>query len=112
MSSSPAATALTSGNSPADKFKSPAQETSARPDEPLPERLVTKDWQHLVQPRLNVAWLPPDEVFLRVVQLPKADPAETLSMVELQLEKISPLPVAQIVWCFESSLRPAARCKR
>jgi len=30
--------------------------------------------------------------------LPKSDFAETLSMVELQLEKLSPMPVTQIAW--------------
>ncbi len=69
--------------------------------EPLPDKLVAKDWQTLFQPRLNIAWLPSDKVFLRVLQLPKADADETRSMVDLQLEKISPLPVAQIVWSFE-----------
>jgi hypothetical protein len=47
---------------------------------------------------MNVAWLPPEHVFLRVIELPKGAFEETLSMVELQLEKLSPLPVAQIVW--------------
>ena len=70
-------------------------------NEPLPEGLVGKDWQTLFQPKLNVAWLPADKAFLRVVHLPKSDFAETQSMVELQLEKLSPLPVAQIVWGFE-----------
>ena len=71
------------------------------PSEPLPEKLVAKSWQSLFQPRLNIAWLSAEKVFLRVVQLPKADSVETQSMVELQLEKISPLPTAQIVWSFE-----------
>ena len=69
--------------------------------EPLPEKVVGKDWQTLFQAKLNVAWLPTDKAFLRVVHLPKIDFAETQSMVELQLEKLSPLPVAQIVWGFE-----------
>jgi len=47
---------------------------------------------------LNVAWLPSEEVFLRVIELPKSNFEETRSMVELQLEKLSPMPVAQIVW--------------
>lgn len=74
---------------------------SKRPTEPLSEKLVAKDWQTLIQPRLNVAWLAADKVFVRVVQMPKADLAETRSMVEFQLEKLSPLPPAQIVWNFE-----------
>src|SRR5436189_2150435 len=71
-------------------------------NESLSTKGFGKDWQTLFQPRLNVAWLPPDKVFLRALQLPKADFAETQSMVDLQLEKISPLPVAQIVWTFET----------
>src|SRR5262245_168131 len=74
---------------------------SRLPNHPLPEKLVGKDWHTLFQPKLNVAWLAADNVFLRVIQLPKADSAETQSMIELQLEKLSPLPVAQIVWSFE-----------
>ncbi|HMJ90916.1 MAG TPA: hypothetical protein VK530_13930 [Candidatus Acidoferrum sp.] len=70
--------------------------------EPLPPKLFSKDWQSLYQPRLNIAWLPADRVFLRVIQLPPADTLdETLSMLDLQLEKLSPLPTAQIVWTFE-----------
>ena len=67
-------------------------------DEPLPARLAAKSWSSLWQPRLNVAWLPPENVFLRVIELPRSSFEETLAMVELQLEKLSPLPVAQIVW--------------
>ena len=66
--------------------------------EPLPFSLVAKSWRSLWQPRLNVAWLPPENVFLRVIELPKSNFTETLAMVELQLEKLSPLPVTQIVW--------------
>jgi hypothetical protein len=66
--------------------------------EPLPPRLVAKSWSMLWQKKLNVAWLPPENVFLRVIELPKSPIEETQAMVELQLEKLSPLPVAQIVW--------------
>jgi hypothetical protein len=66
--------------------------------EPLPFSLVAKSWRSLWQPRLNIAWLPPENVFLRVIELPKSNFAETLAMVELQLEKLSPLPVTQVVW--------------
>jgi hypothetical protein len=79
-----------------------SREESRLPAEPLPPKLVSKDWQTLYKPRLNIAWLPADKVFLRVVQLPPADTVEeTTAMVELQLEKVSPLPVAQIVWTSE-----------
>src|ERR1039457_1168614 len=64
----------------------------------LPSRWVAKSWSSLWQPKLNVAWLPPENVFLRVIELPKSSFEETQAMVELQLEKLSPLPVAQIVW--------------
>ncbi|TAK98129.1 MAG: hypothetical protein EPO07_12390 [Verrucomicrobia bacterium] len=59
---------------------------------------VNKTWRSLWQPKLNVALLPPENVFLRVAQLPRASVEETLSMVELQLEKLSPIPVTQVVW--------------
>jgi hypothetical protein len=71
------------------------------PNETPANNLVAKSWSAIWKPRFNVAWLPADKVFLRVLHLPGSDLAETLSMVELQLEKISPLPVAQIVWSVE-----------
>lgn len=66
--------------------------------ETLPAGLVAKSWGSLWQKKLNVAWLPPENIFLRVVELPKSSFEETLAMVELQLEKLSPIPVTQIVW--------------
>jgi hypothetical protein len=66
--------------------------------EALPASLVAKDWRSLFQRKVNVAWLPADQAFVRVVHLPAADHAETLSMIEFQLEKLSPMPVAQVVW--------------
>lgn len=78
------------------------REHTSMDGEPLPARLVGKDWRGLFQRKLNIAWLPPENVFLRVAQLPRSDFNETLSMVELQLEKLSPIPVAQIVWSFHS----------
>lgn len=65
---------------------------------PLPGNLVGKDVRTLFQRKLNIALLPPEKVFLRVLHLPVSPFEELLSMVELQLEKISPLPVTQIVW--------------
>lgn len=55
----------------------------------------------LLTRRLNIAWLPPEQVFLRVVQLPVVELGELISMIEFQLEKLSPFPVAQIVWSIE-----------
>ena len=74
------------------------QQTSL-PGESLPGA-VTKDWRSLFQRKLNVAWLPSENIFLRVIQVPRSDFGETLSMIELQLEKLSPMPVAQVVWNF------------
>jgi hypothetical protein len=81
---------------------------SKLPTEPLPAKLVAKDWTTLLHPRLNIAWLPADQVFLRAIQLPTSEVAETRAMLELQLEKLSPLPVAQIVWSFEILPQPTA----
>jgi hypothetical protein len=77
------------------------RESGSTTGQPLPARQVAKSWQSLWQPRLNIAWLPPENVFLRVIELPKSSVGETLSMVELQLEKLSPLPVTQIVWTLQ-----------
>lgn len=79
------------------EFKLEREHTVAA-DETLPPHLTAKSWRSLWQPRLNVALLPPDSVFLRVVHLPKGSPDETLAMVELQLEKLSPIPLTQVVW--------------
>ena len=67
----------------------------------LPEALVGKSWRQLVQPKMNIAWLPAEKVFLRVLQLPAAEFDELRSMVELQLEQLAPLPVNQLVWSIE-----------
>jgi len=76
----------------------------------LPARFVAKSWSHLWQPKMNVAWLPPESVFLRVIEVPKSNFDETLAMVELQLEKLSPIPVTQIVWTMH--ILPAAAAPR
>lgn len=79
-----------------------AAELSLDPDKPVPRRLGTRDWHNLFQRKLNVAWLPPETIFIRVVHLPVSDDDELHSMVELQLEKLSPLPAAQVVWSYEA----------
>ena len=66
--------------------------------EQLPSNIVGKNWRSFFRHKLNIAWLPPEHVFLRVAQLPRSDFNDTLAMVELQLEKLSPLPVAQLAW--------------
>ena len=77
------------------------REASSAPGQPLPAKHVAKSWTSLWQPKLNVAWLPPENIFLRVIELPKSSFGETLAMVELQLEKLSPVPVTQIVWTLQ-----------
>lgn len=74
----------------------------------LPSHLAQKNWRQLGQPRLNIAWLPPENVFFRVIHLPPSSFAETLSMVELQLEKLSPLPVGQVAWTVYPVAQPAS----
>ena len=70
--------------------------------EALPLRFIARDWQNLWSGKLNIAWLPSERVGLRVLHLPKCDFAELHSMVELQVEKLSPLPLNQAVWTLES----------
>ena len=77
------------------------REATAPAATPIPEKLVVKDWHELVQPKLNIAWLPGEQVFLRVVQLPVVERTELMSMLEFQLEKLSPLPVGQVIWSAE-----------
>ncbi len=77
------------------------REQTSSAGEPLPASIVARNWRSLYQRKLNIAWLPPEHVFLRVAQFPQSDFDETLAMVELQLEKLSPMPVAQIVWSLE-----------
>src|SRR6185369_12438002 len=74
------------------------REQTARAGEPLPQGLVGRNWASLFQKKLNVAWLPPEHVFFRVAQFPQSTPEETRAMVELQLEKLSPIPVGQALW--------------
>lgn len=75
-----------------------SREQTARNGEQLPPNLIAKSWSTLFQSKLNVAWLPPENVFLRVAQFPMSTPEETRSMVELQLEKLSLIPVTQALW--------------
>lgn len=66
--------------------------------EKFPSKGVAKNWSALWQPKLNVAWLPAENIFLRVIELPASNFEETRAMVELQLEKLSPIPLTQLVW--------------
>jgi hypothetical protein len=76
-------------------------ESNASILEQLPRVLVAKTWRSLWHRKVNVAWLPADQVYLRVVRLPSCAPAELQSMVEMQLEKISPMPTNQVVWSLD-----------
>ena len=82
-------------------IKAPVLEVEIGAEESFPRKQVSKDWQQLWRRKLNVAWLPPDHLYLRVLHMPGSSPEELHSMVELQLEKISPLPLSQIVWSME-----------
>ncbi len=84
-------------------------EKSLLASDPLPPGVAAKDWKTLLRPKLNIAILPPDRVFLRAVQLPASEISEIKQMVELQLEKLSPLPVTQIVW--SAYMMPAVDAK-
>ena len=77
------------------------REQTTQGGDPLPASLVARDWRTLFQRKLNIAWLPPEHIFLRVVQLPLSDFNETVAMVELQLEKLSPIPITQIAWSLQ-----------
>jgi len=73
-------------------------ENAAPAEEPLPPKAAARSF---LQRRLNIAWLLPDQVFLRVVHMPIVETSELISMIEFQLEKLSPYPVNQIVWSME-----------
>lgn len=77
-------------------------------DKPLPANVVSRDWRLLIRSRLDIAWMPPESVFLRAVQLPACAPGELAGMIEFQLEKLSPMPPAQVVWTVESVAHPDA----
>jgi hypothetical protein len=77
------------------------REVSGVPSERVSSDIGGRGWRGMIRKKLNVAWLPVEKVFLRAIQVPVADFAETLSMIELQLEKLSPLPVNQIAWTIE-----------
>lgn len=71
------------------------------PGKPLPVGVVGKGWNTLLSPSLNIAWLPANEVFLRILQVPAGPLDEVIGLVELQLDKLSTLPPAYVVWSVE-----------
>jgi hypothetical protein len=79
----------------------PAGRVEVPADQPLPAKVAGKGWRELFQPRVNLVWLPEQSVFLQLVHLPTDDPSEVPAMLEHQIEKLSPLPIGQIVWSYE-----------
>ena len=74
------------------------------PDEPIQAKYLERDTSQLWNAHCqNDAWLPAEIVFFRVLQLPLCEPRELYGMVELQLDKISPLPLGQAVWTYETT---------
>jgi hypothetical protein len=106
LHSSPAGRRLWQLSASGDKYIVQSEKPYLSND-PLPSGVVGKDWHTLIRPKLNVAWLPADKVFLRAVQLPASEAADISQMVELQLEKLSPLPVTHVVWSVFLMPRPA-----
>lgn len=93
-------------NADGDKFTFD-QEQTCLPSESFAPALVARNWQTVLRPKFNLSWLPAEKAFLRVLHLPASEPSEIIPMVEFQLEKLSPLPVNQIVWSLELLPRPA-----
>ena len=66
-----------------------------------PAKIVSKTWTDIFSRKMNIATIPTGKVFLRVVNLPECEPEELLPMLEFQIEELSPLPLAQVVWSAE-----------
>jgi hypothetical protein len=79
-----------------------AGDTKIQLDQKPSKKDAGRDWRMLIKPRVDIAWLPSDQVFLRAVTLPPGEPGEIPGMIEFQLEHLSPLPAAQIVWTVEA----------
>ena len=59
-------------------------------DQPVPTKHLDRDTSQMWRPHCqNDAWLPAEQVFFRVLQLPLCNEVELPGMVELQLDKIS-----------------------
>lgn len=79
----------------------PGPSATPAADRPLPAPIVGKGWSQLLRARLNVLWLNEQPVFLQLVHLPTDDASEVPAMLELQIEKLSPLPLTQVVWSYQ-----------
>jgi len=76
------------------------RETEA--DEPVQAKHLERDTSQMWRPHCqNDAWLPSEKVYFRVLQLPQCEPRELPAMVEMQLERISPIPMGMAVWTYE-----------
>lgn len=75
-----------------------AEEVSGTYGEPLPNHFSREPlpWQKA----LRIACLPPQRVFLRVVELPPCSSEEIRSMLELQIDVLSPLPASEVLWSY------------
>ena len=78
-------------------FKAPRSQDCTIHQKPK-ENWSVKDYRNLLRQKVNVSWASVEDVFLKVIHLPGESPEELRMMVELQLEKISPVPLAQLVW--------------
>jgi len=83
-----------------------AAERPLGPAEPLPAGAAGQPISVLWQPRLNVAWMPPGNVFIRVIELPACPPDEVAGMVEFRLDGLSPLPPGHAAWLVETIPAP------
>jgi len=71
-------------------------------DQPMQAKHLDRDASQMWRPHCqNDAWIPVQEVYFRVLHLPPCPEKELSGMVELELDKISPLPLNQAVWTFE-----------
>lgn len=78
-------------------FKAPRSQDCPVHQKPK-ENWSQKDYRNLLRQKINVSWASVEDVFLKVIHLPGESPEELRMMVELQLEKLSPVPLAQLVW--------------
>lgn len=79
-------------------------ERAVAADQKLSTPLVQKGWRHLGRPRLNVAWLPAEDVFLRVL---RARSEALGGAIDQELER-APIPSGQLVWGLQPLSDPAA----
>lgn len=70
-------------------------------DDAFPKVKFDKTWRDSFSPQLNVGLLPSSSVFFRVIELPTVELGEIDEMLELQMERLSPLPPSQVFWSYE-----------